>query len=209
MSITGEIVELAAVPLHPLATHLREKHIQMKGSEELANRRFPKYEWQRLSHVLGKLRPGQRCLEVGPGRCYLTTMMKRAGLYSSISAIDIVPRRSLPGSVDFRIMSVAEMDFETNAFDTVLCMEVLEHLQDDHFESALSELRRVCRGQLIVTLPYKEPIPLPAYHLQAFDEERIQRLFPQGRKSLLLKDPVTRVPWILVEEAHGEAAPRA
>lgn len=215
MSLNGEIVDLAAVELHPLALAQREGAIAAKAKlhakkppdpamtpEEAHEKSFPIYDWQRLCYVFSRLNPGERCLEVGPGRGHLTTMMSRSGLYSQINAIDIMVRRAFPSSVDFRIMSVAEMEFEDRTFDTVLCMEVLEHLEDQDFQAGLKEIRRVCRGQLIVSVPYKEPLPLPQYHKQAFDERRIRELFPRGKFHLLLKSPISRIPWLIVEEDY-------
>jgi SAM-dependent methyltransferase len=49
--------------------------------------------------------------------------------------------------------SVAEMPFEPGSFDLAVCLDVLEHLQDDL--GALRELRRVVTagGSLLVTVP--------------------------------------------------------
>lgn len=98
-------------------------------------------------------------------------------------------------------MSVGSLDFEDKAFDTVYCMEVLEHRDDEEFDVALSELRRVCRGQLLITVPFLELMP-SKYHQQRFTVNRVRDLFPHARKSLLLKEPVMRVPWVTMEEKH-------
>jgi hypothetical protein len=203
MSISGLIVELAAIPLHPLAQLGRENAILQKGSEQEHERSFPIYDWQRLSYVFEQLGPAETLLEVGPGRCHLTKMMARSNLFDRQVAIDIVDRHAIPKAVEFRQMSVAQLDFPSDTFDTVLCMEVLEHLSDADFPKALAELRRVCRGRLIVTVPYCESEPLPHYHLQRFDEIRIMDTFPTARFSILLKKPISRVPWLLIEENHA------
>lgn len=202
MAITGEIVELSSIPLHPTAEHLRNKAIEAKGTEDAHNKNYPVYDWQRLCHVFNMMRPGQSCLEVGPGRGYLSRMIAESGRYERFAAIDIVPR-VLPKAVEFEVMSVGKLDFPDRSFDTVLCMEVLEHLDDETLESAVREIRRVCRDQLIMSVPYNEPLPLPKYHKQQFTEERIKRMFPKAKCSLLLKKPVMRVPWMLMEEERS------
>jgi SAM-dependent methyltransferase len=49
--------------------------------------------------------------------------------------------------------SVTEMSFETDSFDLAVCLDVIEHLEDDL--GALRELRRVVApgGSLLVTVP--------------------------------------------------------
>lgn len=202
MSLFGKIVDLTSVDIHPYAMTLREVAVQRNGSEEAHDRKFPLHDWQRLSHVFDLLRPGATCLEVGPGRGFLTKMLAQGRRYEHITAVDIVQRNAIPKTVDFRIMSIADLRFEDRSFDTVLCMEVLEHLDDGVFETALANIRRVCRGQLIVTVPFLEPLPLPDYHKQRFDARRIRSVFPDAMHSILLKNPVTRVPWMLLEEDH-------
>lgn len=198
MSLTADIVKLSDVPLDPVASQLREK-IVGASSEESHNKAFPIYDWQRLSYAYSRIRSGQRCLEVGPGRGYLTAMIWRQNIFEEVHAIDIVDR-TLPKSVFFRKMSVDNLDYEDNFFDCLVCMEVLEHLEDKHLPSAIREIRRVTQGQLIMSVPYCEPLPLPHYHKQHFNEARIRELFPNARYSLLLKEPIMRVPWLLMEE---------
>lgn len=191
MPIAVELVELANIPLHP---HLEE--ILESGQRK----HFMPYDAQRISYAFNKAQAGKTCLEVGPGSCDLATMLHRASRYDSMIAIDIMDRRNrLPSAVDFHIMNVGDLEFEDNSFDSVFCMEVLEHLDDATFAAGLSELRRVCRGQLLLTVPFLEPMP-SKHHLQQFTETRVKELFPTARVSLLLKEPVMRVPWLMIEE---------
>ena len=50
--------------------------------------------------------------------------------------------------------SVTELPFANSTFDTVLCAEVLEHIRFDDVPRALGELRRVARGQVVISLPH-------------------------------------------------------
>ncbi len=54
----------------------------------------------------------------------------------------------------FRKGSVYKLPFSDNSFDTVLCSEVLEHLEDP--ERAINELKRVARNYVVITVP-REP----------------------------------------------------
>ncbi|MBC6981699.1 bifunctional 2-polyprenyl-6-hydroxyphenol methylase/3-demethylubiquinol 3-O-methyltransferase UbiG [Caulobacter sp. 17J80-11] len=191
---------MSAVDLHPLAAELREALVQRVG-EEKHSKSFPLYDWQRISYAFGRIPRGDSLLEVGPGKRYLTQMLAKSRRYQRQAAIDIVDHTGkMPKQVEFRQMSVAELDFPDKSFDTVLCMEVLEHLDTPLLQPAIDHLRRVCRGRLIMSVPYLEPLPLPSYHLQRFDTARVLEMFPHATMTVLFKEPVTRVPWLLLEE---------
>ncbi|MDF1777288.1 MAG: class I SAM-dependent methyltransferase [Rhizobiaceae bacterium] len=191
MPISIDLVELAEIPLHPYMQKVMDSGVR---------KHFKSYDAQRVSYAFSKAQVGETFLEVGPGRCDLTIMVARSGLYSKMVVIDIEDRSAkMPEGVDFRMMNVGKLEFEDNSFDSVYCMEVLEHLDDPTFESGLAELRRVCRGQLLITVPFMEPMP-SKFHLQKFTEKRVREQFPNGKISLLVKEPVTRVPWLMVEE---------
>lgn len=56
--------------------------------------------------------------------------------------------------VRFEVGSVFALPFDDDAFDTVVCSEVLEHL--DTPERAVAELKRVARRHVLITVP-REP----------------------------------------------------
>lgn len=49
--------------------------------------------------------------------------------------------------------SVLDIDLQSESFDTVLCCEVVEHLPFDFFLQALSEIHRVSRRFVVLSLP--------------------------------------------------------
>ena len=51
------------------------------------------------------------------------------------------------------VSSVTDMPFQDGQFDVALCCQVLEHLPFDQFRPALSELRRVTRLGVVLSLP--------------------------------------------------------
>lgn len=53
----------------------------------------------------------------------------------------------------FRTGSVYKLPFSDKSFDAVLCSEVLEHLDDPN--RAVSELKRVARSHVIITVPHE------------------------------------------------------
>jgi len=56
--------------------------------------------------------------------------------------------------------SSEHLPFSDRSFDLVLCCEVLEHLPDEMFRRTLSELRRVSRKYVLISVPYKENLRL-------------------------------------------------
>jgi 2-polyprenyl-3-methyl-5-hydroxy-6-metoxy-1,4-benzoquinol methylase len=60
---------------------------------------------------------------------------------------EVYPARS------FRQASVLDLPFDSGEFDVVLCMEVLEHL--DQPGAALAELTRVARTALVLSVPFE------------------------------------------------------
>lgn len=85
-------------------------------------------------------------LEVGLGMGLTTWILRRWGL--NVATLDLDPALGPTCAADVR-----SMPFRDGAFDTLLVAEVLEHLPFDEFTRCLHELRRVCRKNVIVTLP--------------------------------------------------------
>ncbi len=101
-------------------------------------------------------RRGDRLLEVGCGAGYLSGEMSRSGL--DVVAADISPdaarftRRR--GARDAMVLDATRpWPFAVESFDTVLLLDVLEHLEDD--VTALKQAERTLRpgGRVILTVP--------------------------------------------------------
>lgn len=70
-----------------------------------------------------------------------------------------VARRILEGRADIRVGSATEIPFSDAKFDLVLCIEVLEHIEED--DEACGEIARILKpgGALILSLPYRHWFP--------------------------------------------------
>ncbi len=80
--------------------------------------------------------------------------------------------------------------FEANSFDLVSCLEVLEHLPQQDFEKGLSEIQRVSKKYILLSVPNDEVLEQmlvlcpqcccafnPYFHMRSFNKENLRRLF--------------------------------
>jgi len=161
------------------------------------------FEWNRVGFA-SQLATGNSVLDVGVGNGALLAMLWRSGRFKRVCGIDIrrMTKLRLTTPAEFRLMNVTDLEFADGEFDTILCMEVIEHLPVDQVDPALAQLRRVARQRLIMTVPYNEPYPLfhqksPGGHKQSFDMSKLRRLFPSASLTEL---PWRRVNWMLIVE---------
>ncbi|MCO7223974.1 bifunctional 2-polyprenyl-6-hydroxyphenol methylase/3-demethylubiquinol 3-O-methyltransferase UbiG [Pleionea sp. CnH1-48] len=101
------------------------------------------------------------CLEVGCGEGISTQKIHRSLKSESFfEACELEPRlvesaqRRNP-SIQVKQDSVYNLHYEDNQFDLVVCLEVLEHLDD--FSKALEELSRVSARWVLTSVP-REPL---------------------------------------------------
>ncbi|MBN1793563.1 MAG: class I SAM-dependent methyltransferase [Candidatus Omnitrophica bacterium] len=106
-----------------------------------------------------RLITGKRILEVGSGYGALIHQIKTektdveniTGIEIDPDSIDIAKKLY---NIDIMHSSVYQMDFEDNAFDTVILRHVVHHLNEDgNLKGALEEIKRVCSRELIIFDP--------------------------------------------------------
>lgn len=104
--------------------------------------------WRQANEVFKCCPNGGKVLEIGPGPGYTAWLLK---LWKyDVTMLDLDPETK-PDIVG----DVTSLPLEDNLFDCVLAAEVLEHLPFEEFAVALSELARVSRKYVIITLPAK------------------------------------------------------
>jgi ubiquinone/menaquinone biosynthesis C-methylase UbiE len=165
---------------------------------------YTESDWRRISFaydLVGK-KKADSVLDVGTGPGALLNLLTLGESFSQAKGIDIRRYSKLVeiAPLDIEIMSVDDMKFPTSSFDTVVCMEVLEHIDIDAFLSALKELRRVAKKQLLMSIPLCEPEPLPSFHKLRFELSDVHRYFPTGEFYLL--NPIRGIPWLLILESY-------
>lgn len=92
--------------------------------------------------------------------------------------------------------SITDLNFKDFSFNTVICTEVLEHLETEQIKIGLKEIYRVLnrKGCLIITVPYNEVLEKDSVvcpvcknkfhivgHLQSFNKDRILALLIQNK----------------------------
>jgi SAM-dependent methyltransferase len=109
-------------------------------------------------------------------------------------AVDIARRylESLPSSIVRLWARVESVPLRTGAVDTVICTDVIEHVQDA--QRLALEIDRLCNdnGRVLLACPFQQDLgvyELPEYkekygkykfvHLRSIDDDLIARLFPR------------------------------
>lgn len=104
--------------------------------------------WYQISEVLD-LRPG--CLLViGKGDDIVVETIK--SYVSQVITLDIEEKLS-----PTIVASVEKIPLEEGSVDAILCAEVLEHLPYEKFDQCLSELCRVTKKSVVLSLPHFGP----------------------------------------------------
>lgn len=97
-----------------------------------------KYVWLKYGPILGG-----RTLDVGADECHLRSYLPEGAEYTGIG---------LGGNPDVQVNLEKEpIPFPDGHFDCVLCLDVLEHLDNVH--AVFDELCRVSRRYVVVSLP--------------------------------------------------------
>ena len=101
----------------------------------------------------------QRILEIGVGEGIVTQRVVERFPTASVLGLDLpdddLARHWTSEELTCLFGDAAKLPFPDDSFDLVLAIEVFEHLSD--VEGALRELRRVCGGSLVASVPF-EPI---------------------------------------------------
>lgn len=86
-------------------------------------------------------------LEIGPGEGIVTDTLRKDGV--KVTTCDIAA--DLQPDV---VASVTALPFNDNEFEVLLAAEILEHIKFEDVSQALSELERVARTHVVISLPH-------------------------------------------------------
>ena len=127
-------------------------------------------------------------MDVGCGDGRLINIL--AGKFKTTVGVEI--SESLLTKVQTRTIccSCSDIPVEDSSFDLVMCNEVLEHLPSDLYAETISELQRISRRYILVTVPYRENLRMRYarcaqcnhvfhawHHLRTFKRSDLERDF--------------------------------
>lgn len=156
---------------------------------------FDESDRQRYDFVIEKISPNvTSLLDVGCGNGLFLQRVKT--LRPDISVLHGVDRSSAAlarVSIPTTQASADSLPLPARSFDCVSCLEVVEHLPIAVYERALSEMARVCRNQLLISVPHEQDLTVgrvdcpscrtlfnPDYHLRSYSPRSLPALF-EGR----------------------------
>lgn len=157
---------------------------------DLAAYRGTSSEQQRTSD-LARMMPttGLRALDIGARDGHFSILM--ADRFDCVVALDLTMPCIDHPKVECVEGNAGAMPFANRSFDFVFCAEVLEHIPADRLDAVSREIERVARGKVLIGVPYRQDTrvgrttcqncgkPNPPWgHLNIFDEEKLQELFP-------------------------------
>lgn len=200
-TIPHRLVEVDSYPCGETTRSVRAAYERAYGHDHRKPGVYASADWSRLSFALDHTVKGGSVLDVGSNRGQFPNMLAEAGHFPRVVSIDLMlNRKFLPlhgDTVEYFKMSVAKQRFADNSFDVVTCFEVLEHLEPEVFDAGLRELRRVCKSQLLMSVPYAERLPLYRGHRRRFVDADFTELFPNAKLTLLRG---RRSQWMFIEE---------
>lgn len=129
--------------------------------------------WHQLDEIL-KCHP-KTVLEVGKGTGILGTLLKHYGIDYKCADID-------PELNPDIVASVTDLPFEDGSFDVVACFQVLEHIPFELFSDAVSQLMRVARDKVILSLPDAHTLYQYSIHIPKLGDKQISIPRPSIRQ---------------------------
>lgn len=147
-------------------------------------------EWSRIMETIGMIPEGVRSIvDVGCGDGLLTNQL--VGKFEKVLGVDISSTALQHVEAEKLLAAMDYLPLADQSFDLAVCTEVMEHLPFPVFEKSLSELQRITRKHLLITVPNDEylrdrfvkcPICYCTYHryrhLHRFNLDKLKTLFP-------------------------------
>lgn len=138
--------------------------------------RFNSY-WMQFRELMS-CRPGA-VLEIGVGSGLLSWYLRKEGVRVTTMDID----ESLGPDMVGDVLSIP---LEDEGFDAVACFQALEHLPFDRLPDALTELRRITKGTVCLSIPDMNPSFRICIHVPGVGTfKKMLRLPRTWRKSLV------------------------
>lgn len=124
------------------------------------NNRLYRWHIRQFLKELGRLvetTHPRNVLDVGCGEGFVTAFLKERLPAAELVGVDLsdgalaYARQHFGTQATFQKADIYQLPFPDRTFDTVVCSEVLEHLEDP--DRAMQELKRVARRYVVITVP--------------------------------------------------------
>ncbi len=159
-------------------------------------------DYMRFKYI-SKFLIGKSILDVGAFNGEFLTLCRSLG-WTDIHGTEINDRNAKVAN-EYLGLNIVKKDFlhgklsnfSDSSIDTVVCMEVLEHLEDDI--EGFHELLRVAKKRVIVTVPYMEKVtmqlcvhcykytPISGHLHELYNENSFQEYLPNNWKQIKAK----------------------
>jgi SAM-dependent methyltransferase len=160
-----------------------------KRKSDLTAYRASVREQSRISDILASVPSGfSSVLDIGARDGYISKLLARD--FAAVTALDLEKPEVSNEKVVAVEGDITKLDFPDNAFDVVVCTEVLEHIPTHQLGQACRETSRVARYAVLVGVPYRQDRRMGATlcvfcgrqnpcwgHVNDFDEAKLKRLF--------------------------------
>jgi ubiquinone/menaquinone biosynthesis C-methylase UbiE len=120
-------------------------------------------EQSRTADILANVPKGySTVLDIGARDGYISNLLTRD--FDAVTALDLEEPQVSNEKVVAVKGNITKLDFPDNAFDVVVCTEVLEHIPAHLLEQACKETSRVAKYAVLVGVPYKQDRRVGATH---------------------------------------------
>ncbi|MFA5050683.1 MAG: class I SAM-dependent methyltransferase [Patescibacteria group bacterium] len=131
-------------------------------------------------------------LDAGCGNGFFINFLKQKNSYTKLTGLDYSEEALKHVQTDKIQGDVTALPFADNSFDLVTCLEVLEHLPQEDLKKGISELQRVSKKYILITVPNDENLQHNLrmcpncyccfntnFHVNSFNDAKLKNLFPQ------------------------------
>jgi len=130
----------------------------------------------RLTFIEDNYRPGN-ALDVGSGQGAFALWLHRQGCCTTM--LDILPAKPPSPDIEVLQMDLYNLDGSTKRYDTILFMEIIEHIQDPGRAIKLCHCLLAPDGVLLITTPWVTTWDKEADHIWRFDQAGIEEMLTQ------------------------------